>query len=160
MSDIKRGDLYYANLSPVIGSEQDGFRPVLVIQNDRGNAAGCTTIVAVVTGQIEKKKLPTHVHISAPHLPVESVVLTEQLRTIDIRRLGSYIDHLDDRQMKKVDRALTISLDLHTVVWNSEQKGRKKYDRKNNTLYAEKRTGSSDRGRSCKDSSHWKKQSL
>ena len=123
MSDIKRGDLYYANLSPVIGSEQDGFRPVLVIQNDRGNAAGCTTIVAVVTGQIEKKKLPTHVHISAPYLPVESVVLTEQLRTIDIRRLGSYIDHLDDRQMKKVDRALTISLDLHTVVWNSEQKG-------------------------------------
>ena len=93
MNEIKRGDLYYADLSPIFGSEQDGFRPVLVIQNDLGNATSNTTIVAAVTSRTEKKKLPTHIRIKAPDLPLESVVLTEQLRTIDIRRLGNFIDH-------------------------------------------------------------------
>ena len=147
MNEVKRGDLYYADLSPIFGSEQDGFRPVLVIQNDRGNASSCTTIVAAVTSRTEKKKLPTHIRIKAPNLPMESVVLTEQLRTIDIRRLGNYIDHLDDKQMWKVDRALKISLELE-----SSRKGRKHHDRKNDTLHAEKRTGSSDRNRSGEDS--------
>ena len=147
MNEIKRGDLYYADLSPIIGSEQDGFRPVLVIQNDRGDASSCTTIVAAVTSRTKKKKLPTHIRIKAPNLPVESVVLTEQLRTIDIRRLGNYIDPLDDKQMRKVDRALKISLELE-----SSRKGRKHHDRKNDTLHAEKRTGSSDRNRSGKNS--------
>ena len=132
MNEIKRGDLYYADLSPIIGSEQDGFRPVLVIQNDRGNASSCTTIVAAVTSRTEKKKLPTHIRINTPGLPMESVVLTEQLRTIDIRRLGNFIDHLDDKQMRKVERALTISLDIR-----SGRKGRNRHDRKNDTLHAE-----------------------
>ncbi len=148
MNEIKRGDLYYADLSPIFGSEQDGFRPVLVIQNDSGNATSNTTIVAAVTSRTEKKKLPTHIRIKVPNLPLESVVLTEQLRTIDIRRLGNYIDHLDDKQMRKVDRALTISLDLR----NAGRKGRKHHDRKNDTIHAEKRTGSSDRNRSGEDS--------
>ena len=152
MNEIKRGDLYYADLSPIFGSEQDGFRPVLVIQNDRGNTSSCTTIVAAVTSRTEKKKLPTHIRIPTPGLPMESVVLTEQLRTIDIRRLGNYIDHLDDKQMKKVDRALTISLELRNAARNSGRKGRKRHDRKNDTLHAEKRTGSSDRNRSGKNS--------
>ena len=152
MNEIKRGDLYYADLSPIFGSEQDGFRPVLVIQNDRGNASSCTTIVAAVTSRTEKKKLPTHIRIKAPNLPVESVVLTEQLRTIDIRRLSNYIDHLDNKQMRKVERALTISLDLRNAARNSGRKGQKYYDRKNDTLHAEKRAGSSDSYRSGEDS--------
>ena len=150
MNEIKRGDLYYADLSPIFGSEQDGFRPVLVIQNDLGNATSNTTIVAAVTSRTEKKKLPTHIRIKTADLPLESVVLTEQLRTIDIRRLGNYIDHLDNKQMRKVDRALKISLELE-----SSRKGRKHHDRKNDTLHAEKRTGSSDGERSSKDSADW-----
>lgn len=152
MNEIKRGDLYYANLSPVIGSEQNGVRPVLVIQNDRGNIAGCTTIVAAVTSRTEKKKLPTHIHIDTPNLPVESVVLAEQIRTIDIQRFGRYIDHLDEKQMQSVDKALKLSLDLNNEKYHYDQKGDQSYDRKNNTFHAEKRTGSADCNRSSKDS--------
>ena len=144
MKEIKRGDLYYADLSPIFGSEQEGFRPVLVIQNDIGNAKSNTTIVAAVTSQTEKKKLPIHIRIRTPNLPMESVVLTEHLRTIDIRRLGNYIDHLNDKQMRKVERALKISLGLRTGDRYTGRKGSKHHDRKNDTLHAEKRTGSSD----------------
>ena len=152
MNEVKRGDLYYADLSPIIGSEQDGVRPVLVIQNDLGNATSNTTIVAAVTSRTKKKKMLTHVSIKAPCLPLKSVVLAEHLRTIDVQRLGKYIDHLDDKQMRKVDRALKHSLDLDCGIPVSGQKGCKHHDRKNDTLRAEKRTGSTDRNRSGEDS--------
>jgi mRNA interferase MazF len=111
---IKRGDIYYADLSPVIGSEQGGIRPVLVIQNDVGNKYSPTTIVSAITSQINKAKLPTHVEISATEygLNKDSVVLLEQVRTIDKRRLREKIGHFDDDMMEKVNEALKISFGL------------------------------------------------
>ncbi len=111
---VKRGDIYYANLSPVVGSEQGGHRPVLVIQNDVGNKYSPTVIVAAITSQISKAKLPTHVEISAKqfNLDKDSVVLLEQLRTIDKRRLKEKITHLSEEIMVKVDEAIRISLGL------------------------------------------------
>lgn len=111
---VKRGDIYYANLSPVVGSEQGGHRPVLVIQNDVGNKYSPTVIVAAITSQISKAKLPTHVEISAKqfNLDKDSVILLEQLRTIDKRRLKEKITHLSEEIMTKVDDATRISLGL------------------------------------------------
>ncbi len=111
---VKRGDIYYANLSPVVGSEQGGHRPVLVIQNDVGNKYSPTVIVAAITSQISKAKLPTHVEISAKqfNLDKDSVILLEQLRTIDKRRLKEKITHLSEEVMAKVDEATRISLGL------------------------------------------------
>ncbi|MDR7867543.1 MAG: type II toxin-antitoxin system PemK/MazF family toxin [Sporomusaceae bacterium] len=111
---VKRGDIYYANLSPVVGSEQGGHRPVLVIQNDVGNKYSPTVIVAAITSQISKAKLPTHVEISAKqfNLDKDSVILLEQLRTIDKRRLKEKITHLSEEVMTKVDEAIRISLGL------------------------------------------------
>jgi len=111
---VKRGDIYYANLSPVVGSEQGGHRPVLVIQNDVGNKYSPTVIVAAITSQISKAKLPTHVEISAKqfNLDKDSVILLEQLRTIDKRRLKEKITHLSEEIMQKVDEAIRISLGL------------------------------------------------
>jgi mRNA interferase MazF len=111
---VKRGDIYYANLSPVVGSEQGGHRPVLVIQNDVGNKYSPTVIVAAITSQISKAKLPTHVEISAKqfNLDKDSVILLEQLRTIDKRRLKEKITHLSEEIMQKVDEATRISLGL------------------------------------------------
>jgi Growth inhibitor len=111
---VKRGDIYYANLSPVVGSEQGGHRPVLVIQNDVGNKYSPTVIVAAITSQISKAKLPTHVEISAKqfNLDKDSVILLEQLRTIDKRRLKEKITHLSEEVMMKVDEAIRISLGL------------------------------------------------
>lgn len=111
---VKRGDIYYANLSPVVGSEQGGHRPVLVIQNDVGNKYSPTVIVAAITSQISKAKLPTHVEISAKQfsLDKDSVVLLEQLRTIDKRRLKEKITHLSEETMVKVDEGIRISLGL------------------------------------------------
>ena len=111
---VKRGDIYYANLSPVVGSEQGGLRPVLVIQNDVGNKYSPTVIVAAITSQISKAKLPTHVEISAKHFNLEkdSVVLLEQLRTIDKRRLKEKVTHLSEEIMAKVDEAIRISIGL------------------------------------------------
>lgn len=111
---VKRGDIYYANLSPVVGSEQGGLRPVLVIQNDVGNKYSPTIIVAAITSQISKAKLPTHVEISAKvfNLEKDSVVLLEQLRTLDKRRLKEKVTHLSDEIMEKVDEAVRISLGL------------------------------------------------
>lgn len=112
---VKRGDLFYADLSPVIGSEQGGVRPVLVVQNDVGNKYSPTIIVAAVTSQINKAKLPTHIEIEAFKygLTKDSVVLLEQIRTIDKKRLKEKIGHFDDDIMKTVDEALRISLDLN-----------------------------------------------
>jgi mRNA interferase MazF len=111
---VKRGDVYFADLSPVVGSEQGGVRPVLVIQNDIGNRFSPTVIVAAITAQIQKAKLPTHVEIDAKRYGFErdSVILLEQIRTIDKQRLTDKITHLDDEMMVKVDDALQISLGL------------------------------------------------
>ncbi|GMB09915.1 mRNA interferase MazF [Thermolongibacillus altinsuensis] len=111
---VKRGDVYFADLSPVVGSEQGGIRPVLVIQNDIGNRFSPTVIVAAITAQIQKAKLPTHVEIDAKRYGFErdSVILLEQIRTIDKQRLTDKITHLDDEMMDKVDEALQISLGL------------------------------------------------
>ncbi|MEK4689743.1 type II toxin-antitoxin system endoribonuclease NdoA [Bacillus sp. FSL W8-1202] len=111
---VKRGDVYFADLSPVVGSEQGGVRPVLVIQNDIGNRFSPTAIVAAITAQIQKAKLPTHVEIDAKRYGFErdSVILLEQIRTIDKQRLTDKITHLDDEMMYKVDEALQISLAL------------------------------------------------
>ncbi|BCB02098.1 MULTISPECIES: type II toxin-antitoxin system endoribonuclease NdoA [Bacillaceae] len=111
---VKRGDVYFADLSPVVGSEQGGVRPVLVIQNDIGNRFSPTIIVAAITAQIQKAKLPTHVEIDAKRYGFErdSVILLEQIRTIDKQRLTDKITHLDDEMMEKVDDALQISVGL------------------------------------------------
>ena len=114
MKQVKRGEIYYADLSPVVGSEQGGVRPVLVLQNDKGNCYSPTTIVAAVTSKTEKTQFPTHVKISADGLKVPSIVLLEQLRTIDKRRLKDKVCHLDQEILDQVNQALKISLELPT----------------------------------------------
>jgi len=113
---IKRGDVFFADLSPVVGSEQGGTRPVLIIQNDIGNRFSPTVIVAAITAQIQKAKLPTHVEIEASKHGFErdSVILLEQVRTIDKSRLTDKITHLDEALMKEVERAIEISFGLIT----------------------------------------------
>jgi mRNA interferase MazF len=115
--NIRRGDVFYADLSPVIGSEQGGVRPVIVIQNDIGNKYSPTVIVAAITSQIDKAKLPTHVELSAKQSGLErdSVILAEQLRTIDRRRLRERVAHLEDETMERVNEALAVSLGLKEV---------------------------------------------
>lgn len=111
---VKRGDVFYADLSPVIGSEQGGVRPVIVIQNDIGNKYSPTIIVGAITSQINKAKLPTHIEINASDygLPKDSVVLLEQIRTIDKKRLREKVGHFDDDMMNKVNECLKISMGL------------------------------------------------
>lgn len=111
---IVRGDIYYANLNPVVGSEQGGVRPVLVLQNNIGNKYSPTTIIAAITSKIKKAKLPTHVELSAAssNLEKDSVILLEQIRTIDKRRLKEKIAHIDSSVMDSIDQALLISLGL------------------------------------------------
>ena len=117
MINVKRGDIFFAELSPVVGSEQGGVRPVLVVQNDIGNQYSPTTIVAAITGQISKAKLPTHVEIEAKHsgLSKDSVVLAEQVRTIDKKRLKEKISSLDKSFMDQINHALEISIGLVDV---------------------------------------------
>lgn len=116
MSDliVKKGDIFFADLSPVVGSEQGGVRPVLVVQNDVGNKYSPTIIVAAVTSQINKAKLPTHVEIKAQGngLSTDSVVLLEQLRTIDKKRLKEKIGHINHEVIEQTNEALTISLGI------------------------------------------------
>ena len=108
---VKRGELYYADLSPVVGSEQGGIRPVLVVQNDTGNKYSPTVIAAAVTSKIHKARLPTHIELpQAFGLQKDSVILLEQIRTIDKRRLMSRIGELSAATMSKVNRAILISL--------------------------------------------------
>lgn len=115
--DPVRGDVYFADLSPVIGSEQGGFRPVLIVQNDIGNKYSPTVIVSAITSQIQKARLPTHVELPAhlSGLDRDSVVLLEQVRTIDKKRLKKRVSRLDDYVMSKVDEALAISVGLRPV---------------------------------------------
>jgi mRNA interferase MazF len=109
---IKRGEIYYADLSPVVGSEQGGVRPVLIVQNDIGNKYSPTVIVAAITSQLSKAKIPTHVELSAReyNLAKDSVILLEQIRTIDKRRLKDKISELDSLKMRQVNVAILVSL--------------------------------------------------
>lgn len=113
---VKRGDIFYADLSPVIGSEQGGVRPVLVVQNDMGNRFSPTVICAAITSKINKAKLPTHVEIDDKYYEIvkKSVILLEQIRTIDKKRLKEKICHLDQELMKQVDKAILVSFSIGT----------------------------------------------
>ena len=113
---VKRGDIYYADLSPVVGSEQGGIRPVLIIQNDVGNRYSPTVICAAITSRMNKAKLPTHIEIDSRRCQImkDSVILLEQIRTIDKKRLKDMIGHLDKERMRSVDEAIRVSLALHT----------------------------------------------
>jgi len=113
---VRRGDIFYADLSPVIGSEQGGVRPVLIVQNDVGNKYSPTVICAAITSQINKAKLPTHIEIESVSstLVKDSVILLEQIRTIDKKRLREKICRVDEKMMKRINRAIMISLGLDT----------------------------------------------
>ena len=113
---VRRGDIFYADLCPVVGSEQGGIRPVLIIQNDVGNRHSPTVICAAITSRMNKAKLPTHVEIDASKYQIvkNSVILLEQIRTIDKQRLKDMVCHLDKEIMNKVDEALKVSFELHT----------------------------------------------
>ena len=113
---MKRGDIYYADLRPVIGSEQGGIRPVLIVQNDVGNRHSPTISCAAITSKLNKAKLPTHIELSAGRYDMvkDSVILLEQLRTIDKKRLKDKVCHLDEDIMKEVNRGLMVSLELGT----------------------------------------------
>ena len=114
ITQVKRGDIFYADLSPVVGSEQGGMRPVLVIQNDMGNRYSPTVIAAAITSRMSKTKLPTHIDVYAARtgLSRDSIVLLEQLRTLDKQRLKERMGHLDDETMREVDYAIAVSLGL------------------------------------------------
>ncbi len=111
---VKRGDIYYADLSPVVGSEQGGLRPVLIIQNDVGNRYSPTVIAAAITSRMGKTRLPTHIDIYADKvgLAKDSVILLEQIRTLDKRRLKEKMGHLDDTLMSEVNTAIAVSFGL------------------------------------------------
>ena len=113
---VRRGDIFYADLSPVVGSEQGGIRPVLIIQNDVGNRHSPTVICAAITSRMNKAKLPTHVEIDASKYQIvkNSVILLEQIRTIDKQRLKDMVCHLDKEIINKVDEAVKVSFELHT----------------------------------------------
>ena len=115
---IRRGDIFYADLSPVIGSEQGGLRPVLIVQNDVGNRYSPTVIAAAITSKMGKAKLPTHIDVSAPDvgLAKDSVILLEQIRTLDKKRLKEKMGHLDECIMQKVNDAIGVSFGLEGTV--------------------------------------------
>ena len=112
--NVRRGDIYYADLSPVVGSEQGGLRPVLIVQNDVGNRYSPTVIAAAITSKLGKTRLPTHIDVYADKVGLQrdSVVLLEQIRTIDKKRLKEKMGHLDDDLMHRVDEAITVSFGL------------------------------------------------
>jgi mRNA interferase MazF len=114
---VKRGDLFFADLNPVVGSEQGGLRPVIILQNNIGNTYSPTTIVAAITSKIKRARLPTHVEIKKDHTKLDrnSVILCEQIRTIDKKRLSEKIGELNEEFMLKVDEAVKISLGLTPV---------------------------------------------
>ena len=114
-SVVKRGDIFYADLSPVVGSEHGGVRPVLIVQNDTGNRHSPTVSAAAITSQTGKARLPTHISLAAMScgLPKDSVVLLEQIRTLDKRRLREHMGRVDETMMKQVDTAIAVSFGLH-----------------------------------------------
>jgi mRNA interferase MazF len=111
---VKRGDIYFADLSPVVGSEQGGMRPVLIVQNDTGNRHSPTVIAAAITSQTGKARLPTHIYLSGPSVGLnrDSVILLEQIRTLDKRRLREHMGRLSDEQMSRVNEAIAVSFGL------------------------------------------------
>lgn len=117
MDEIRRGEVFFADLSPVVGSEQGGIRPVLIVQNDVGNRHSPTVIAAAITSRRDKTALPTHITVGAEHcgLQKDSIILLEQVRTIDKHRLREKMGALDPGSMHRVDEALGISLGLHTT---------------------------------------------
>jgi len=125
---VRRGDIFYADLSPVVGSEQGGLRPVLIIQNDVGNRYSPTVIAAAITSRMGKTKLPTHIDIYADRvgLAKDSVILLEQIRTLDKRRLREKMGHLDDDVMEEVNNAIAVSFGLHEGVREPEKRLRVK----------------------------------
>ena len=114
MNTVRRGDIFYADLSPVVGSEQGGMRPVLIVQNDTGNRHSPTVIAAAITSQTGKARLPTHIRLSGPEVGLnrDSVILLEQIRTLDKSRLRERMGHLDEGAMSAVDSALAVSFGL------------------------------------------------
>lgn len=114
-TNVKRGDIFYADLSPVVGSEQGGTRPVLIVQNDTGNRHSPTVIAAAITSQTGKARLPTHITLNGPSvgLAKDSVVLLEQIRTIDKRRLREHMGRVDEKMMNQIDGAIAVSFGLH-----------------------------------------------
>lgn len=116
LENIKRGDIFYADLSPVVGSEQGGVRPVLIVQNDTGNRHSPTVIVAAITSQLGKSRLPTHIPLPAESsaLPKDSIILLEQVRTLDKRRLKEPMGRLSSSQMQQVDGAIAVSFGIET----------------------------------------------
>ena len=112
---MRRGDIFYADLSPVVGSEQGGVRPVLIVQNDTGNRHSPTVIAAAITSQTGKAKLPTHINLAANSsgLPKDSIILLEQIRTLDKRRLREHMGRVDDQVMRRVDNAIAVSFGLN-----------------------------------------------
>ena len=125
MNAVRRGDIYYADLSPVVGSEQGGMRPVLIIQNDIGNKYSPTVIAAAITSRMGKTKLPTHIDVFADRagLARDSVVLLEQLRTLDKRRLKEKMGRLDEEMMREIDTAIAVSLGLASNTERQVQRG-------------------------------------
>lgn len=127
---VKRGDIYYADLSPVVGSEQGGLRPVLIVQNDVGNRYSPTVIAAAITSRLSKNKLPTHIDVARSQtadsdcygLARDSVILLEQIRTLDKRRLKEKMGHLDERLMKQVNEAISVSFGLPVTVHSAPDK--------------------------------------
>ena len=116
-NSVRRGDIFYADLSPVVGSEQGGVRPVLIIQNDMGNRHSPTVIAAAITSQMNKAKLPTHIELVGQDcgLTKDSIVLLEQIRTLDKRRLREHMGRLECALMDEVDRAIAVSFGLHAI---------------------------------------------
>ena len=114
-SSVRRGDIFYADLSPVVGSEQGGVRPVLIVQNDTGNKHSPTVIAAAITSQTGKARLPTHINLAAhtSGLPKDSIVLLEQIRTLDKRRLREHMGRVDEQVMRRVDSAIAVSFGLN-----------------------------------------------
>ena len=117
---VRRGDIFYADLSPVVGSEQGGTRPVLIVQNDTGNRHSPTVIAAAITSQTGKARLPTHIQLNSTGsgLARDSIVLLEQIRTIDKRRLKEHMGRLDEQSMNRINQALEISFGLHNEAGN------------------------------------------
>lgn len=113
MEQIKRGEIYYANLCPIVGSEQGGVRPVVILQNDKGNFHSRTTIIAAITSELDKPNLPTHVIFKADCMKQRSMILLEQIRTVDKSRIGDFIGLVDENTMKKVDKAILISFGIN-----------------------------------------------
>ena len=124
--EVKQGQIYYANLSPVVGSEQGKFRPVIILQNDTGNHFSNTTIIAAITSKTEKKEFPTHVRFTTDNIKKESMVLLEHIQTIDKSRLGKFIGQIDTKTMNRIFQAILFSFGIEYLEELKNDNNRKK----------------------------------